>query len=445
MMSLKSLFTGLGTLVVLGATSVASANCPAGTQDLGAPNGKTACLLSGSYMNTEMVLTNNNEYVLEGGVFFGNDNKENSVLRIQAGTKIYGKSGADYLVITRGSKIFAQGTADAPIVMTSAKAEGQRQRGDWGGLIINGNAPINGCDSGVCEAEGEGATGFYGGTDAMDSSGVLKYLRVEFAGNEITPDNELNGIAFQGVGAGTEVDYIQVHMNSDDGVEFFGGTVNVKHVVLTGNKDDSMDWTSGWQGKAQFVLIEQYADQANNGIEADNLKSPMNAMPRSFPTISNMTMIGTKSDAAKGGDGILLRVGTGASITNTIVTGFKKACLDIDDAETFRHAKEEAGIEITNTIFADCGVTFKDGEVQKDSDGNVIFTDSFTISDFVMATGTNYVQSPELQGYMPTASSIAMGNGEAPFDFWFEPVDYIGAFEDSSDDWASKWTIHTMN
>ena len=241
----KKIVIGLASAVSMGAASTASATCPQGTTDLGVSGPKTACLLSGRYKSTEMVLTNNNDYVLEGGVFFGNDNKENAVLRIQAGTKIYGKSGADYLVITRGSQIFAEGTKAQPIVMTAAKTA-NRNRGEWGGLIINGNAPINGCDAGVslCEAEGEGSTGLYGGNEAADNSGILKYLRVEFAGYEITPDNELNGIAFQGVGSGTEVNYIQVHMNADDGVEFFGGTVNVKHVLLTGNKDDSMDWTS---------------------------------------------------------------------------------------------------------------------------------------------------------------------------------------------------------
>ena len=154
---------------------------------------------------------------------------------------------------------------------------------------------------GFCEANGEGNSGLYGGNNHEDSSGVLRYVRVEWAGFPVTGTDELNGIAFQGVGAGTVVDYIQVHYNNDDGVEFFGGTVNVKHVYLTGNKDDSMDWASGWRGKAQFILVHQAADEGNNGIEASNLESPMNGEPRSNPILANLTLIGSTT-ATKGGE-----------------------------------------------------------------------------------------------------------------------------------------------
>ena len=174
-------------------------------------------------------------------------------------------------------------------MFTSDQLEGQKARGDWGGLIINGNAPINGCDEDLCSAEGEGSTGLYGGDNTEDNSGTLRYVRVEYAGTQFSEDNELNGIAFQGVGSGTTVEYIQVHMNADDGVEFYGGSVNVKYVVLTGIGDDSMDWTDGWNGKAQFVLAKQASDDGDNGIEADNNKANNDFEPRSNPTLANMT------------------------------------------------------------------------------------------------------------------------------------------------------------
>ena len=152
------------------------------------------------------------------------------ILEIEAGTTIYGDSATNgTLVIARGSQIHAHGTAAAPIVMTSDQLEGERARGDWGGLIINGYAPLN-IEGG--EAEGEGDTGTYGGDDPTDSSGILEYVRVEFAGTEFSPDNELNGIAFQGVGSGTTVENVMVKFNKDDGLEFFGGTVEVKYVRL---------------------------------------------------------------------------------------------------------------------------------------------------------------------------------------------------------------------
>ena len=364
--------------------------------------------------------------------FIGGDNKDASTLTIQPGSKIVGQSGADFLVISRGSKIYAEGTAEAPIVFTASKNQ-KRKRGMWGGLVINGNAPINNCkvEGSVCQAEGEGATGLYGGNDPDDNSGVLKYVRVEFAGFEITPDNELNGIAFQGVGSGTEVDYIQVHMNADDGVEFFGGTVNIRHVVLTGNKDDSMDWTSGWRGMAQFVIVAQFDDQANHGIEADNLKSPMNAEPRSNPTISNMTLLGTSSQNAKGGHGILLRRGSGLSIYNSFVSGFKNACLDLDDGETFTFATG-GGVVLQNVFVANCGKPFEM------NDGGA---DPFILENFFLGmNGNRVLQDALMDGWVPrTDSPLIVEEDVTPEDLWFSVVDYVGAVRDANDRWYQNW------
>lgn len=425
----KSILTAALTAMTLGS---AYAACPAGTSALGMSQGKEACGLQGTYGNSNLLLTSDKLWVLQGGVFIGGDNTAQSTLTIEPGTKLVGQSGADYLVINRGSKIFAEGTASAPIVMTTSKTT-NRARGDWGGLIINGNAPINtGCNGAICEKQGEGATGLYGGNDPEDSSGVLKYVVVEFAGNEITPDNELNGIAFQGVGRGTVVDYIQVHMNADDGVEFFGGTVNVKHVVLTGNRDDSMDWTYGWQGKAQFVIIEQYDDQANNGIEADSSKVA-GIEPRSNPELSNMTFIGTMSTAAKGGQGMLLRRGTAAKISNTIVTGFKNGCIDVDDAETFVML-ETAQITFENMII-NCATSF---DMQGD--------DAYAIDMAFNAGLGNMNMDPMLDGYTPVAGSPALVNTDVtPFDLFFDPVDYIGAVRDANDTWYAGWTTNAQN
>ena len=273
------------------------------------------CILQGTYID-DLTLTADKAYILRGGVFIGDDETE-TVLTIEPGTKIYGESATDgMLIIRRGSKIMAEGTADAPIVMTSSKNPGSRARGDWGGLIINGRAPINACDDDAgteaCEAYGEGATGWYGGNQADDNSGVLKYVRIEFAGTLVSPDNELNGIAFQGVGSNTVVDHVQVHMNADDGIEFFGGTVDVKHIVVTGVGDDSLDWTDGWAGSAQYVILHQHDDNGDNGIEADNNGENNDASPRSMPVLSNFTIIGSpESDASD--LGILVREGTAAT------------------------------------------------------------------------------------------------------------------------------------
>lgn len=411
------------------------AACPNGTTSIGTIFGKEACALKGRY-TTDLVLSADKTWVLQGGVFIGNDNKGNANLNIQAGTKIIGQSGADFLVITRGSKIVAEGRANAPIVFTAAK-ETNRKRGEWGGLVINGNAPINSCGdtTNVCEAEGEGNTGVYGGNNPEDNSGVLRYVRVEFAGYEITPNNELNGIAFQGVGAGTTIEYVQSHMGADDGIEFFGGTANMKYVVITGAKDDSLDWTSGWRGKAQFVVIEQFEDAANNGIEADNLSSPMDANPRSNPTLSNMTMIGTSAGAAKGGEGVLLRVGTGAGIYNSIITGFKSSCIDLDDAETFSNAREY------NNELERTEIYFSHNLISCNKMINEEAGDLYSLNSFVQSQPENKFQDAMLNGWVPSAASPALVNADVPFDLFFDFVDFKGAIKDSASDWTQGWTM----
>lgn len=399
--------------------------CPVGTELL-VENNQNYCLLKGKYLASNLTLTSDFVFRLDDeGVFIGGDNKQNSTIRIQAGTKIVGEPKS-FLAILRGSQIIAEGTKDKPIIFTSINSQ-NRKRGEWGGLVINGNAPINACKTGteLCEAISEGIKVEpvkFGGNNPMDNSGVLRYVRVEFAGYPMSQDNELNGISFNAVGEGTEVDYVQVNMNADDGVEFFGGTVNVKHLVLSNNEDDSVDWDMGYTGKIQYLLVKQGDDSADNGVEADNFKSPMNAQPRSNPTISNATLIGGANSAY----GLLLKKGTAATFLNTIITGFKKACIDIDDSETFNYGN--TGIRIENSIVS-CS---KNAEVEEG--------DLWSIELWLKAQSGNLFVNPELLGFYPSENSPAVGNGTTPDDFYFEPVDYIGAFASSDDNWEAGWT-----
>ena len=220
--------------------------------------------------------------------------------------------------------------------MTSSKNDGSRARGISGGLIINGNAPINACadsEGEACEAYGEGGTGWYGGNDLRTTLACSTMSSSSSRAHSSAQTTSFNGIAFQGVGAGTEVDFIQVHMNADDGVEFYGGTVSAKHVLVTGAGDDSVDWTDGWQGNAQFVVVQQYDDNGDNGIEADNNEAN-DADPMSEPTLANVTLIGSP-DSEDSDIGMLLREGTGAHIVNSMILGFNDACLDIDHDATW--------------------------------------------------------------------------------------------------------------
>src|SRR5687768_8693251 len=214
---------------------------------------------------------NTNYYVLRGAVFV----RDGGTLNIQAGTTIVGESGSvGTLIVSQGGRLNAIGTRAQPIVFTSDQPVGQRGRGDWGGIIINGRAPIN---FGSGSAAGEGDTGVYGGSNPNDNSGVLSYVRVEFSGVEFSPDNELNGIAFQGVGRATRVDHVQAHMSRDDALEWFGGTVDGKYIVASNAADDAIDWTFGWSGRLQYAVVVQRGDDGDNGIEADNNEFNNNA------------------------------------------------------------------------------------------------------------------------------------------------------------------------
>ncbi|MCU0613404.1 MAG: hypothetical protein MUE60_16670, partial [Candidatus Eisenbacteria bacterium] len=318
----------------------------------------------------------------------------------------------------------ADGTADQPIVFTSDQAS--PNRGDWGGLIINGRAPIN---TGL-QAEGEGNTGFYGGDDPDDSSGILRYVRVQYAGIEFSPDNELNGIAFQGVGRGTVVDYCQVHMNQDDGIEFFGGTVDAKHLVCTNNRDDNFDWTDGWTGRGQFWVCQQRGDDADNGFEADNNGENNDLLPRSNPMIYNVTLIGDPTGAQidESRHGMLLREGTAGCIRNAIAMGFNRAGLDVDHEATFAQAAS-GDLSLQNSIFYDNRTAnfstdddgFDEGAwAQTPGFNNLEATVCPVVNPYANQTSSFASTGPAVDGTVPVATP--------PNDGFFDTtVDFIGA------------------
>jgi hypothetical protein len=404
---------------------------PAAGMDPIVPGGKRLCLLEGTH-TADVHLTSNFEYVLSGGVFIGGDNVNSASITMDAGTKIYGESGLDFLVINRGSKIHVNGTASAPVIMTSANdaTATATTSGQWGGLIINGNAPINGCVAGtvLCETSGEGGTGMYGGNNPADSSGNLNYLQVKYAGFLITPTNELNGIALQGVGNGTVIDYVQVHNNADDGIEFFGGTVNAKHLYLSGNEDDSVDWTFGYSGKLQHVVVVQ-RDISDKAIEADNNAANRDSTPRSMPVISNLTVIGNPS----AGGGILLREGTGAQLSNVVVSGADKFCVSIDHDQTFNNAGTSAttltgNLTMTNSV-ANCAINFKND-----------VGDKFLVSDWFNGQAGNTTEAVGMTNYIntPAVNALAPATG---LDAFFDVTDYRGAVKDVATDWTAGWTF----
>ena len=262
------------------------------------------------------------EYIVEDGA---------TLLNIEAGVKIISiyDDIVDYILVKQGGKINAVGTSSAPIVMTSEKEE----PGAWGGIHICGKAPTN-AEGGKGSSEIGGAT--YGGNDDADNSGTLKYVRVEYSGYAFDSEHEANGITFYGVGNGTTVEYCQAYKGSDDGFEFFGGSVNVSNLVSVSCSDDSFDWTEGWNGTATNLVAYQEAEETLGYdcdclIEADNNENNYAATPVAHPVLKNLILVGNNS--AAGNRGIRLRRGTQVEIDGAKVCG-KKNAVTLESEET---------------------------------------------------------------------------------------------------------------
>lgn len=274
---------------------------------------------------TTRTLTNDKQYLLVGQVFV----PDGVTVTIQEGTIIYGqKATRGTLIVDRGGKLIAKGTPTAPIVMTSAQAPGERDRGDWGGLVILGRARTNQVDPAI---EGIDPVRIFGGTDDNDSSGEYEYLRVEYAGIELTPNNETNSITMGGVGKGTKMEHLVVSYGGDDGFEWFGGNVDGKYLVSVSTWDDDLDIDYGYSGNVQFALVVRnpfFADQSqSNAFEADNGPNDNDVQPYTTGVFSNVTVYGPRDRVGRGISGnnfhgIDLRRRVGISIFNSIVTGF---------------------------------------------------------------------------------------------------------------------------
>jgi hypothetical protein len=387
-------------------------------------------------INGSETWTSGSYYVLRGAVFV----RQGGTLNIEAGTTIIGEAGSvGTLIVLRGGRLNAIGTAQRPIVFTSDQPAGSRSRGDWGGLIINGRAPIN-VPGG--EAAGEGDTGVYGGTHPDDNSGTLRYVRVEFSGVEFSPDNELNGIAFQGVGRGTSVEYVQAHMSRDDAIEFFGGTVDAKHIIMSNAADDSLDWTFGWTGRVQFAAITQRGDDGDNGIEADNNEFNNDVLPRANPQIYNITMCGDP-DRNEGGEStraILFRRGTGVTFRNFLVTGFKTTGMQIDGTSTLNQVN--SGLTQIGP-----GVIWGIGTPAHSSAAPFIASGRFAGVQLGVDGGLSpNCSRHENPDFRPTSLATLAGGQLAPVqppnDGFFETVTYIGAVSPTDDDWTQGWTAY---
>jgi hypothetical protein len=351
-------------------------------------------------------------------------------LTVDAGVN-FRSSGRGSLIISRGSEIAANGTSDAPIIMSS-QDEGYDGQGEWGGLVMQGFSKNNKCGDGspdiICNTADEAGTGFHGGNDDADNSGSVEYLIVAEGGYEVQTDSEVNGITLHSVGYGTTIENVMVLNNADDGIEFFGGSVNVKNLILIDNSDESLDWDDGYRGNIQFSLIRQGLNYVgDHGIEADNRGFSTTALPLSHPTIANVTFqqvnatIG-EGEAAKSGADDLFRFkeGTGATLVNIVADGYTE-CVRMDGADT----GDTQPITLTN-LKAECGSYEENSNVylQLNDDAEEENITGYPTESTLISLGNAF----EVTGNVADVDANTPVSASGSTDF-FEETDYAGAVD----------------
>lgn len=317
----------------------------------------------------DTVLRAANTYILKGLVYMTN----NATMTIEAGTTVKGDIiTVGGLVITRGSKIMAQGSIDKPIVFTS-NTSGTPRSGDWAGIVLLGKAPTNSSFNGTAglgEIEGgindAAGNGLYGGTDAADNSGILSYVRIEYAGYAFLPDKEINSLTMGGVGSGTQIDHVQVSYAKDDAYEWFGGTVNCKYLIAYKTQDDDFDTDNGFSGKVQFGLIIRDSSIADisksEAFESDNDANGSTLAPVTSAVFSNITAIGPKATLNNNGSSLFLagaqiRRNSKESIFNSVFLGWPIGILvDASKGTPTDLNVNDSTLRIRNCIIAGCPV-----------------------------------------------------------------------------------------
>jgi hypothetical protein len=416
---------------------------------------------------TTQTLVASKMYLLKGQVFVNSG----QTLTIEPGTIIAGdKATKGTLIISKGGKINAIGTKDKPIVMTSALDAGLRDRGDWGGLIILGNANVNQVGPAI---EGVTPAVTFGTTDntAQDteSSGTLKYVRVEFAGIELTPNNETNSITMGAVGSGTVMEYCQVTFGGDDGFEWFGGTINAKYLISVGSWDDCFDVDFGYSGNVQYGLSVRYpsfADQSgSNAFECDNGPNDNDVKPYTTGTFSNITCIGHRGTTGNSSNAnyqhaMDLRRRTAVSIVNSVFIGWDRG-LRFNQPSVLAQYQSGTGLLYNNVLVTPSGANqFLGGTGVNAADvaaywnaNNTVISSNPTVENvaalglkndffFDRRDNRNYGSNPDFKlaaGTLNTASKFDKPKfDEAGRRAFFTASTFIGAFG-SAEDWTDGW------
>ena len=372
-------------------------------------------------------------------------------LRIEPGVILYA-SGSSFLNVNRGNELQANGTADAPIIFTSRDnvqgLNSDNSSGQWGGVILNGRAPVTDCSAPAaapgtidCERLVEGATNppEYGGATPGDSSGSMRFVQIRYSGFILANGDELQSLTTGGVGSGTTFESIMSVNSSDDGLEFFGGEINMKNVVVIGAEDDSLDTDTGVQANLQYVIAAQRAGAGDTILEGDSNNAVSDDTPRAKTQIANATLIANGAEL----DQVLrLRGEADFTFVNTLVIDRSPGtpCIRIDLPGTLAAAgsqPDEDGPPIFQSVALDCATDFRDG-----SDGvtaaqaqAVFDSGDDNVADFVSSLISGYISGDN-------EDDLDAGDPSA-FSSFFDDTDYVGAVEDGNDDRFEGWTCNT--
>lgn len=468
----------LNTIRSLGAALLASALLTACNDEDGTTGpGTVGAAVINANITANRTLSADTVYTLSGFIQVTNG----ATLTIPAGTRILGDftTVGSSLFITRGARIVANGTATEPIVFTSSRPVGTRQAGDWGGLIIIGNATSNRTGTVVLEGTGTGTTNpqqvYSGGTLDTDNSGTLRYVRVEFAGFATATDAELNTFTFAAVGSGTTMEYLQAMNGLDDSFEWFGGTVDGKYFVSYESGDDHFDMSEGFRGRLQYLIAYQSrlvvprAGAGNTssdpqGIENDGCAGAgctlaQNSTPLTTPVVANFTLVGagagTDIDPTTGGYGLVLRRGTGGYYVNGLVTRWPKAGISLRDAATQTRITEGT-FDARNILVLESPALFHVSAT------SFVLADSTTRNLERNATATSAQQFTTLTlpatgvtsfDWTPQAASLAASGGLATFTgnlataagSFVTGTSFRGAASPTGAKWWTGWTVYFTN
>lgn len=383
-------------------------------------------------------------YLLKGAVYV----PDGVTLTIEPGTVIKGdKATNGSLVVKQGGRLVANGTADKPIVFTSNQPKGSRAPGDWGGVVICGRAPVN-FPGGTGSVEGYDSPISYGGNDANDNSGSLKYIRIEFAGIALTPGNEINGLTLAGVGASTTIDHIQVIYGGDDAFEFFGGTVNARYLVAAHTTDDMFDTDNGYAGKVQYafgISNPNLSDQAgsSNGFESDNDANGSANNPQTAAVFANVTLAGPQPTTGatlpaggnKYGVAVQIRRNSALSLYNSVIAGWPKG-LDINGTASQANFADGT-LRVMGTVLAGIPAgqeflgTGTEGKFNESGSLNAVMANNSALQLHGNAFSLTAPNSTPNAG-----SPVLSGSAAAPAGI--EATAYRGAF--GTTNWLQGWT-----